>query len=151
MQNILVANGVNLDLLGQRDPHHYGSFTLQDLEKELSQVAPQLAKSLGVNPPSLSFFQSNDESKLMSELDKGWDGILLNAGAWTHTSLAIADRLSALGTPFCEVHISNVHAREKFRRHSFLAPISLGTISGFGLDSYVLGLVSLLRSAQKKP
>lgn len=136
---VLVANGVNLDLLGTREPGIYGTFTLADVEKTLREVAPQLGGC------TLAFFQSNDEQAFIEKFDEGWDGALINPGAWTHTSLALADRLAALKLPYVEVHISNVAAREDFRKLSYTARNAVGVVHGFGMDSYVAGLLGLLR------
>lgn len=146
---ILVANGVNLDLLGRREADVYGRFTLADLAASLQKAAPEIAKLAGLSSLSLSFFQSNVEAEFLSELDKGWSGILMNPGAWTHTSLALADRLAALRTPYVEVHISNVAAREEFRKHSYSAKGASGVVHGFGMHSYhaaLLGLCARLAS-----
>tara|TARA_Y100001970_G_C14031268_1_gene748753 strand:+ start:300 stop:794 length:495 start_codon:yes stop_codon:yes gene_type:complete len=140
---ILVANGVNLDLLGKRDSSHYGNFTLSELEADILSRKNRLSTFFDY-PIELNFIQSNDEPKFLEFLSKEWDGILLNAGAWTHTSLALADRLESLGTPFVEIHISNLSKRESFRHFSFLSPIAVGTISGFGKESYHSGLYSLV-------
>jgi len=136
---ILVASGVNLDLLGQRENEHYGHATLQDMEEQLrAQILP-----VGITI-DLSFFQTNEETKYLDILMQGWDGAVLNPGAWTHTSLALADHLAAIKLRFVEVHVSKVMAREQVRQHSFIAPLALGCVSGFGIDSYRIGLLGLL-------
>ena len=136
---ILVASGVNLDLLGQRENDHYGHATLQDMEEQLRAQILTLGTTI-----DLTFFQTNDETKYLDILIQGWDGAVLNPGAWTHTSLALADRLAAIKLRFVEVHVSKVMAREKVRQHSFIAPLALGCVSGFGIDSYRIGLLGLL-------
>ena len=141
---VLVANGVNLDLLGRREPHIYGQKGLDGLEAAVRSSAPTLAKAAGLAGCNLTFFQSNDEAAFLSQLDQNWDGILINPGAWTHTSLALADRLRALETPFVEVHLSNVAAREPFRHRSYSAPYARGVVHGLGLNSYLAGLFGLL-------
>jgi len=142
--NILIANGVNLDLLGEREEQHYGSFTLKELEEELRELVTAAFSSKAV-AVELHFFQSNEEAALLDEVGKDWDGIVINPGAWTHTSLALADRLVALKTPFVEVHISNTYKRESFRQRSYLAPHASGIVIGFGKDSYRIGLMGLLQ------
>ncbi|MFT3739633.1 MAG: type II 3-dehydroquinate dehydratase [Breznakibacter sp.] len=135
---IIVINGPNLNLLGVREKSIYGdrSFTtfFDDLEREFPQV-------------EFEYFQSNVEGELINKIHQtGFDadGIILNAGAYTHTSVALADAVSAVTTPVVEVHISNVFKREAFRHHSYLAPVCKGSISGFGLNSYKLALLSFL-------
>lgn len=148
---ILIANGVNLDLLGRREPDVYGSRTLADLEAYLLGLLPPLAKCLGLHTPSCIFFQSNDEASFMAKLDEGWHGALINPGAWTHTSLALADRLAGLRLPFIEVHLSHLSQREAIRQHSYCAPHALGVVSGLGFDSYAAGLMGLLTHLKKTP
>lgn len=142
---ILVANGPNLDLLGTREPGIYGTLTLADIESLLRQEAKKMAMMLAQPEPSLVFLQSNHEGVFLDELTKPWDGALINAGAWTHTSLALADRLAALNRPFIEVHLSNLKKREAFRQHSYLAPLARGVIFGLGPQSYTAGLYALLQ------
>jgi len=143
-------NGVNLDLLGQRQPEVYGSFSLVDLENLISSEAPELAKISGFKNLKLSFYQSNTEAAFLEQLtDDKFDGLLINPAAWTHTSLALADRLTALKTPFVEVHISNLASREEYRQKSFSAPHAVGVVYGFGLDSYLVGMTGLLRHLGK--
>ncbi len=141
---ILIANGVNLDLLGRRNHFHYGHFTLEDLESQTIKWCREflLPQKVTITP---SFFQSNSESDFLSYISKDWDGIVLNAGAWTHTSLALADRLEALGTPFIEAHISNLSRRESYRKLSYLTPLSVGLVSGLGMRSYQTALFSLVQ------
>lgn len=142
---ILILNGVNLDLLGRREPEVYGHFTLKDLEKNLREELPLLRTQFGVKSIHLTFHQTNDEADFLEMLNRDWEGVVINPGAWTHTSLAIADRLKGLNLQFVEVHISNIHARESIRSHSFSAPHALGVVVGFGLDSYRLGLFGLIK------
>lgn len=146
---ILVANGVNLDLLGVRQPEIYGTSSLKDLEASLVLLQPQLESLFQVSL-QLVMFQSNHEGEFLETLSKTWDGILLNPGAWTHTSLALADRLAAVGTPFVEVHISNLATREDIRHISYSAPLAVGVSHGFGLESYHTGLFGLLRYLKNK-
>lgn len=141
---ILILNGVNLDLLGRREAQHYGTFTLADIEAQLRSLAPGLAVAAGFAGVELSFAQFNAEADFLLALDQDWDGAVINAGAWTHTSLAIADRLRASGLIFVETHISNIAAREPYRHHSYLAPIAAGIVSGLGQDSYPVALFALL-------
>ncbi|MCX6118395.1 MAG: 3-dehydroquinate dehydratase [Proteobacteria bacterium] len=141
---ILVANGVNLDLLGRREPNIYGNSTLAQIETEVEEYFKQISKSHPSMNLRIHFFQSNDEAKFLEELSKDWSGIVINAGAWTHTSLAIADRLTALAIPFVEVHISNIYSREEFRHKSFLSNGAIGVISGFGKNSYFLGIRAII-------
>lgn len=133
-----VINGPNLNLLGKREPEIYGKISFQDYFSELQMTFKSV---------ELSYFHSNIEGEIISELheaDENVDGIILNAAAYTHTSIAIADAIKALATPVVEVHISNVFAREEFRKHSYLSPVVFGSISGFGLRSYNLAIQSFL-------
>lgn len=134
MKKILIINGPNLNLLGKREPDVYGSLTFEDYLETLKTKFPNL---------ELSYFQSNVEGFLidkMHEVGFHFDGIVFNAGAYTHTSVALADAIRAIQTPVIEVHISNVHARESFRHHSYISAACKGCIVGFGLDSYRLAL-----------
>lgn len=137
LPRILVASGVNLDLLGRREPGIYGSATLHDLESIASREFAARAE--------LVFAQTNVESEYLALLDGAWDGAVINPGAWTHTSLALADRLAGLQLPFVEVHLSNTAARESFRHHSYTARLAVGIVQGFGINSYLLGIEGLLR------
>jgi len=142
---ILVLHGPNLNLLGTREPELYGRETLADVNAAL-QV---LAAELGVE---LTTFQSNAEGSLVDAIQDAmgvFDGILINPAAYTHTSIAIRDAISAVQLPVVEVHLSNIHAREEFRRHSYLAPIAVGQISGFGVNSYLLGLRAIFSHIKK--
>jgi len=137
---ILILNGPNLNFLGKREPEIYGSQNFESYFKQLSIEFSQV---------KLDYFQSNHEGELIDCLQKysdlGFDGIVFNAGAYTHTSIALADAIKSISIPVVEIHISNVHAREAFRRESFLSPVCSGTISGFGLKGYDLALSSLLK------
>ncbi|AFZ31436.1 MULTISPECIES: type II 3-dehydroquinate dehydratase [Chroococcaceae] len=140
MHSILVLHGPNLNLLGQREPEVYGSTTLEDINDLLKKEA----KSLGVVVAAL---QSNHEGSLIDAIHAAREkhqGILINAGAYTHTSVAIRDAIAAVKLPTVEVHLSNIYQREAFRHHSYIAPVVLGQISGFGAESYRLGLQALV-------
>jgi 3-dehydroquinate dehydratase II len=138
---ILVLHGPNLNLLGSREPEVYGRETLNDINATLTL----LAKELGV---ALLFFQSNHEGELIDRLHRasseGVSGVIFNPGAFTHSSIALRDAISATGLPTVEVHLSNVHARESFRHHSYIAPVAVGQVVGFGAASYALALRGLL-------
>ena len=140
---LLIINGPNLNLLGVREPGIYGSRNFTDYLNDLKKEFPD---------DEISYFQSNHEGAIIDQLHSvGFgqvDGIVLNAGAYTHTSVAIADAIAAIKTPVVEVHISNINKREDFRHHSFLTPVCAGIIAGFGLDSYRLGLEALKAKAQ---
>jgi 3-dehydroquinate dehydratase II len=137
---ILILNGPNLNLLGKREPHIYGSETFMDYFQTLQRMYPSV---------SLEYFQSNHEGALLDKLHEvGFDdtyiGVVLNAGAYTHTSVALGDALGAIRTPVVEVHISNVHAREAFRHHSYISAKAAGIIVGMGLMGYKLAVEFLL-------
>ncbi len=139
MTAILVMHGPNLNLLGQREPEVYGSQTLDKVNQRLQDYA----RRQGI---SLRIFQSNHEGALIDALHDAmtWaNGVVINAGAYTHTSYALRDAISAVGLPVVEVHMSNVHAREDFRHRSLLAPVCVGQVAGFGWRSYLLGLQAL--------
>ena len=134
--NILLINGPNLNLLGTREPEIYGNKTLNDIEKELIKVAEK--KRI-----NLECFQSNHEGEIVDKIQdsvKSIQGILINAGAFTHTSISIRDALIGSNVPFVELHISNIFNREEFRKESFLTDKAIGIISGFGITSYFLAL-----------
>jgi len=139
--SVLLLNGPNLNLLGQREPGLYGAQTLADLEAQLRHQASEL----GVG---LACFQSNHEGALVDRIHAARgqaDGLLINAGAYTHTSIALRDALLGVAIPFVELHLSNVHARESFRHHSYLADKAVGVICGFGPASYGLALQGLVQ------
>ena len=134
--NILVLNGPNLNMLGKREPNIYGSLSLNDIIKNLSQLASE-------GNINLSHCQSNAEHVLIDEIHNSFekiDFIIINPAAFTHTSVAIRDSLLAVNIPFIEVHLSNVHAREAFRQHSYLSDIAVGVISGLGANGYEFAL-----------
>ncbi len=137
MPKVVVLHGPNLNMLGIREPEVYGTTTLAQIDQRLALLADDLDLEI------LSR-QSNKEGVLIDWIHgayaEGFDGILINAGGYTHTSVALRDALAATGLPVVEVHLSNVHAREEFRHRSFIAPIAKGVIMGFGVDSYLLGL-----------
>jgi len=142
---ILVIHGPNLNLLGTREPEIYGSTTLADIDRMITD----LARELGV---TVECFQSNSEGEIVDAIQRGRgrvDGILINPAAYTHTSVAIRDAIAAVGIPTVEVHLSNVHAREPFRHQSFIAPVAVGQIAGFGPQSYLLGLRALFSHIEK--
>jgi len=133
---ILFLNGPNLNLLGQREPQVYGRTTLKEIESKVRKRAAQLKVAI-------DFRQSNLEGELVTWIQKApgrFDVIVLNAAAYTHTSVALRDAIAAAGLPTIEIHLSNIHAREKFRHKSLIAPVCAGQIAGFGANSYVLGL-----------
>lgn len=139
MKNFLIINGPNLNLLGKREPDTYGDKSFEDYTKELVAEFPQI---------ELSTYQSNVEGEIINKLqEKGFSyaGIVLNAGGYTHTSVAIADAVAAIKTPVIEVHISNVYAREEYRHHSLMAKSCVGVIAGFGLESYKMAINSFLK------
>jgi len=141
MMKILFLNGPNLNLLGQREPGIYGNLTLADIEAEVRKAAE--AKGVEVD-----FRQSNIEGELVTWIQDArgeFDAIVLNAAAYTHTSVAIRDAIAGSGVKAIEIHISNVHAREEFRHNSLIAPVCSGVIAGFGVGSYLLGLEAALR------
>ena len=149
MKKIIVANGVNLDLCGQRDTGLYGNFTLAQLENYLQKHAEKLFPLFNCNDYQLVFYQTNCEHELLTTLAKPWRGALLNPGAWTHTSLALGDRLAALSLRFVEVHISPLAKRATLRQRSYSAPHAIGVVSGLGMDSYLAALVGLLSHLQR--
>lgn len=139
MTGILVLNGPNLNLLGQRQPEVYGSTTLAMIEDSCRTHGTAIGLTI-------TFAQSNSESTLIDAIHAARDyqaGIVLNAGAYTHTSVALMDAIASVDLPLVEVHLSNIHAREEFRHHSYIAPVALGQICGFGPHGYILALDAL--------
>lgn len=139
MARILVLNGPNLNLLGTREPETYGALTLDDIERNLAELA---------SGHDIDFFQSNAEFELVERIhdarEDGVDFILINPAAFTHTSVALRDALLGVDIPFIEVHLSNIYARETFRHHSYLSDVAVGVISGLGAQGYELALAAAL-------
>lgn len=136
---ILILNGPNINLLGKREPEIYGGRGFADYFDELKKTFPEV---------EFGYYQTNVEGEMINKIHEvgfSWDGIVLNAGAYTHTSIALQDAIKAVETPVVEVHISNVHKREEFRHKSMISCACLGVICGFGLDSYRLGVEALKR------
>lgn len=142
--NILILNGPNLNLLGHREPSIYGTRSFENYFEQLMSMFPNV---------SLHYFQSNHEGVLIDKLHETRKmqtiGIVFNPGGYTHTSIALADAVSAIGTPVIEVHLSNIFARETFRHHSYISPVARGVISGLGLNGYALAISQLLLDAKK--
>ncbi|MBP8975888.1 MAG: type II 3-dehydroquinate dehydratase [Bacteroidetes bacterium] len=140
---IVVINGPNLNLLGTREPHIYGTITLQDIESQLKK---------NFSDVSFEFYQFNSEGDIISTLQKATDakGIILNAGAYTHYSIAIRDAIASISVPVVEVHLSNVHARESFRHTSVISPVCKGVIAGFGAKSYELAAHWIIKNANNQ-
>ena len=144
--NILILHGPNLNLLGTREPEVYGRMTLKEIDRSLKEFANEN----GVQP---RIVQSNHEGALIDAIHDaiGWaDGIVINPAAYTHTSIALRDAIAGVDIPTVEVHLSNIHAREEFRRVSLIAPVCIGQISGFGWRSYLLGIEALLHNKEKR-
>ena len=144
MTKILVINGPNLNLLGDREPDVYGKLTLKDINDKMTE----LAKKLGLE---IDFFQSDHEGEIVEKIGnsrKIFDWIIINPAAYTHTSVAIRDAIAAARVPAIEIHISNIYAREEFRQKSLIAPVCVGQISGFGLASYLLALHAVKESVK---
>ena len=142
---ILVLHGPNLNLLGTREPEVYGALTLEQINAAIASLARELGGEV-------DFFQSNSEGALIDRIHAAvgtFDGIVINPAAYTHTSVAIRDALAAVSLPAVEVHLSNIHRREPFRAHSYIAPVAVGQIAGFGLDSYLLGLRAIFNHIKK--
>jgi len=147
MKKILVIHGPNLNLLGQREPDVYGSVTIKKINDALRAIAKK-------EKVSVEIFQSNHEGEIVSkigEAKRSADAIVINPAAYTHTSVAIRDAISAIRIPTIEVHLSNIYAREEFRHHSLIAPVAAGQISGFGAKSYELGFLAALDLLKRKP
>lgn len=141
MKRILIVNGPNLNLLGVREPSIYGNHSMESYLETLREIYR--------NSCEIEYYQSNHEGDIIDILhqvgfDESLEGIILNAGAYTHTSLAIADAIAAIKVPVIEVHISNVHSREEVRHHSMISGVCRGVIAGFGMNSYLLGIEALL-------
>ena len=137
---ILIINGVNMNMLGVREPEKYGDMTLSDLEKDLKNFATNL-------DIELDCWQSNIEGEIVEKIHSAiteYDGIVLNAGAYTHTSVAIRDAINSVQAKVVEVHMTNIQAREEFRHNSMIAPVCIGQIAGFGVNSYKLGIKALV-------
>lgn len=144
MVRLLLINGPNLNRLGKREPHIYGSDTLQDLEQQLTSFAAEYEAEL-------TCFQSNHEGEIIDQIHEAegtYDGIVLNAGAFTHYSYAIRDAIASVNVPVVEVHISNIHAREPFRHVSVIAPVTVGQIVGLGFTGYRLAILALLERVE---
>ena len=142
---ILLIHGPNLQLLGKRQPEIYGNQTLEDINSDLREVATQ-------REVELKTFQSNHEGEIVSCIGEHieWaDGVLINPAAYTHTSVAIRDALSAVNLPVIEIHLSNIYARESFRHHSYIAPVAVGVVGGFGSHSYHLALDAMIHILQR--
>lgn len=136
---LIIINGPNLNLLGKREPEIYGSYSFEDYFATLTQKYPKV---------NLEYYHSNIEGEIISKLQQtgfDYDGIILNAGAYTHTSIGIADAVKAITSPVIEVHISNTFSRETFRHQSFISPVAAGIITGFGLKGYELALQSFIQ------
>jgi 3-dehydroquinate dehydratase-2 len=147
LNHILVLHGPNLNLLGQREPSTYGRTTLEEINAQLQHEAKELHLELEI-------MQSNHEGILVEAIHAAlgqYQGILINAAAYTHTSVALRDAISAVTLPTVEVHLSNIYKREEFRHHSLIAPVVIGQISGFGADSYLLGLHALADYLNRQP
>jgi 3-dehydroquinate dehydratase II len=150
MAKFLVLHGINLNMFGKRDPAQYGTITLAEIDARVKA----LGKELGVE---VECYQTNLEGDMAERIHRahadGTDGVLINAGAWTHYSYGIRDALAILKVPIVEIHMSNIHAREEFRHHSVIGPIAKGQIAGFGVESYLLGLRAAVAAARggKKP
>lgn len=145
---ILVIHGPNLNLLGKREKGIYGKVTLSEINKALTEFAKKQTETV-----RLEFFQSNHEGEIVTKIqesDGQYDAIVINPAAFTHTSVAIRDAVAAIETPVVEVHLSNIHAREAFRKESFISPVARGVIFGFGKESYLLGLQGAIALAKGK-
>ena len=145
MHKILVIHGPNLNLLGTREPDIYGKVSIKKIDQELSKVAKK-------NKVGLKIAQSNHEGQIVDLIGKAkakFGAIVINPAAYTHTSVAIRDAIAAVGIPTVEVHLSNIYAREEFRHTSLISPVAVGQVSGFGINSYVLGLEAAIKISKK--
>lgn len=144
MTRILVIHGPNLNLLGTREPEHYGKLTLAEIDSRIRDLAADLDAEVDIHQHN----SEGDIVTLIGEKAKTTDAILINPAAYTHTSVAIRDAIAATGLPAVEIHLSNIHQREEFRTHSFTAAVCKGQISGFGVESYLLGLRAAVNLAK---
>jgi 3-dehydroquinate dehydratase-2 len=149
MKQFLMLHGVNHDMFGKREPKYYGTITLAEIDAKLAE----LGKELGV---AVESFQTNSEGAICERIHRAFldevDGVIINAGAWTHYSYGLRDALAILTVPIVEIHMSNNHARDKFRQYSVISEIAKGYIAGFGIDSYLLGLrAAVAASAAAQP
>ena len=145
MNKIIILNGPNLNLLGEREKNQYGNFTLKDVEKNCNEYANQ-------NKIKLSLFQSNIEGELVDQIQNSreiHDGLIINAGGYTHTSVAIHDALKIIKIPIIELHISNIYNREEFRHKSLISKVAKGVICGFGAEGYVMSLKAMIKFIKK--
>ena len=145
MKKIIILNGPNLNLLGEREKSQYGNFTLKDVEKNCQEFAKK-------NDIKLSFFQSNIEGDLINEIQKSrldHNGLIINAGGYTHSSVSIHDALKILKIPIIELHISNIYNREDFRHKSLISKVAKGVICGFGEEGYIMALEAMIKYLQK--
>jgi 3-dehydroquinate dehydratase-2 len=145
MNKIIILNGPNLNLLGEREKNQYGSFTLNDIENNCKEFANE-------NNVELSMFQSNIEGELVEKIQnsrKEQEGLIINAGGYTHTSVAIHDALKILKIPIIELHISNIYNREEFRHKSLISKVAKGIICGFGADGYIMALIAMNKYLEK--
>ena len=145
MNKIIILNGPNLNLLGEREKNQYGNFTIKDIEKRCNEFASQ-------NNIELSLFQSNIEGELVDEIQNArtnQNGLIINAGGYTHTSVAIHDALKILKIPIIELHISNIYNREEFRHKSLISKVAKGVICGFGDDGYIMSLAAMKKFLEK--
>ena len=145
MHKIIILNGPNLNLLGEREKNQYGNVTLKDIEKNCKDFAAK-------NKINLSFYQSNMEGELVNEIQKArnnQNGLIINAGGYTHTSVAIHDALKVLNIPIIELHISNIYNREEFRHKSLISKVAKGVICGFGADGYIMSLNAMNKFLKK--
>ena len=145
MNNIIIVNGPNLNLLGEREQSQYGSITFDQLKKKCTEHS----KKIGINT---AFFQSNIEGEIVNKIQdsrKSYDGIIINAAGYTHTSVSIRDALDVFKKPIIELHISNIYKREEFRQKSLISDIVTGGIFGLGIDGYILAIISMQKLLQK--